>query len=66
MTYTERKEKESYLLYLIEHKRLNSLEKVAGDYNCSIRTIKRMLNSLRYEGYNIRYCRKSNKYFMAK
>jgi len=66
MTYAERKEKESYLLYLIEHKRLNSLEKVAVDYNCSIRTIKRMLSGLRYEGYNIRYCRKSNKYFIAK
>lgn len=66
MTYSERKEKESHLLYLIEHKRLSSLEKVANDYDCSKRTIKRMLNSLRIEGYNIIYCRKSNKYLLEK
>lgn len=66
MTYAERKEKESHLLYLIEHKRLSSLEKVANDYECSKRTIKRMLNSLREEGYHIIYCRKSNKYLLEK
>lgn len=66
MTYSERKEKENYLLYLIEQKRLNSLEKVANDYKCSKRTIKRMLFSLRNEGYNIIYCRKSNRYIMEK
>lgn len=38
MTYSERKEK--HLLYLIEYKRLNSLEKVANDYECSVRTVK--------------------------
>lgn len=66
MTYSERKEKESHLLYLIEQKRLTSLEKVAKDFECSERTIKRMLNSLREEGYNILYCRKSNKYLLEK
>ncbi|GAL68870.1 DeoR family transcriptional regulator [Jejuia pallidilutea] len=66
MTYHERKEKEKHLLYLIEQKRLCSLEKVANDYECSIRTIKRMLENLRNEGKTIVYCRKSNKYLLEK
>lgn len=66
MTYTERKEKEKHLLYLIEHNRLYCLKKVASDYECSKRTIKRMLNNLRQEGYNIIYCRLSNKYILKK
>lgn len=64
MTYSERKEKEKHLLYLIEHKRLHSLEKVANDYECSVRTVKRMLANLRGEGYDITYCRKDNKYLI--
>jgi biotin operon repressor len=66
MTYLERKEKENHLLYLIEHERLYSLEKVANDFECSIRTIKRMLTSLRNEGYEIFYCRKNCRYFFNK
>ncbi len=64
MTYAERKEKENHLLYLIKYERLHSLEKVASDYNCSKRTIKRMLSNLRKEGYNIVYCKKSRKYII--
>jgi len=66
MTYQEKKEKESHLLYLIEQQRLVNLEKVANDYECSIRTIKRMLSNLRNEGYNICYCRKTCRYFLKK
>lgn len=66
MTYAERKEKENHLLYLIEQERLCCLEKVAIDYECSIRTVKRMLENLRNEGKTIVYCRKSNKYIMKK
>ncbi|WP_298344599.1 DeoR family transcriptional regulator [uncultured Algibacter sp.] len=64
MTYPERKEKEKHLLYLIEQKRLCSIEKVANDYGCSIRTVKRMLENLRNEGKTIVYCRKTSKYFL--
>ncbi len=66
MTYAEKKQKENHLLYLIEQKRLFTLKKVANDYNCSIRTVKRMLSNLRDEGYAIKYCRKSNKYLLKK
>lgn len=66
MTYIERKEKEKHLLYLIEHERLISLERVANDYNCSTRTLKRMIQNLRKEGYNIYYCRATKKYNVKK
>ncbi len=66
MTYSERKEKESHLLYLIEHRRLYSLEKTANNFECSVRTIKRMLTSLRLEGYKICYCKKNSNYFLNK
>jgi biotin operon repressor len=66
MTYSEKKEKEKYLLYLIEHQRLYSLEKVANNYQCSVRTVKRMLTNLREEGYQINYCRKKRIYFVRK
>lgn len=66
MTYTERKEKEKYLLYLIEYERLISLGNVANDFECSVRTVKRMLGSLRNEGETIVYCRKNNNYLLKK
>jgi predicted DNA-binding transcriptional regulator YafY len=66
MTYSEKKEKEKHLLYLIEQKRLYSLEKVASDYKCSVRTLKRMVANLREDGYAISYCRKNNNYYIKK
>lgn len=66
MTYTERKEKEKHLVYIIERGSLTSLEKIANDYCCSKKTIRRMINDLRNAGYNIKYCRKSYKYFVEK
>ncbi|MBG7631275.1 MAG: hypothetical protein IZT56_12705, partial [Bacteroidetes bacterium] len=50
MTYRERKEKEQHLLCLIKKEWLISLEKIAVDFNCSERTLKRMLFSLREDG----------------
>lgn len=66
MTYREKKEKEKYLIYLIEHCRLISLESTARDFNCSIRTIKRMLADLRVQGYNIIYCKNKCNYYIKK
>lgn len=64
MTYSERREKEKYLLYLIENNRLISLENTAYNFDCSIRTIKRMIASLREEGHSISYCRVKCNYFL--
>ncbi|MCB4807937.1 HTH domain-containing protein [Tamlana sp. 62-3] len=64
MTYRERKEKEQHILSLIEKERLICLEKVAQDYQCSKRTVERMIKELREEGNNIVFCRKRCKYFI--
>ena len=64
MTYIERKEKEKYLLHLIEKQQLVSLQMVASNFGCSKRTVKRMIYSLREEGYNIYYCKSNCKYFI--
>ena len=67
MTYSERKEKKNTcFIYLIEQKRLCSLKKVADDFDCSVRTVKRMLENLRNEGKIIVYCRKNNQYSIEK
>jgi DeoR/GlpR family transcriptional regulator of sugar metabolism len=66
MTFNERKEKLSYLLYLLEHNRLCALDCVAEKLNCSEKTIRRMLNDLRNEGYIIGYDRLNKKYFLEK
>ncbi|MDO5981575.1 hypothetical protein [Flavivirga spongiicola] len=66
MTYSERKEKEKHLLFLIERGWLTSLEKVAIEYGCSLRTVERMLNELRNEGTKICYCRSKKRYFLKK
>ncbi|MHA7944859.1 HTH domain-containing protein [Formosa sp. 3Alg 14/1] len=66
MTYSERKEKEKYLLYLIKNNRFISLEKTAIDFNCSKRTIRRMIASLRDEGHYICYCKIKCNYFLER
>ncbi len=63
MTYVEKRKKEKYLLYLIENKRLSRLEQVAEKFDCSKKTVKRMINDLREQGYDIVYCRKTATYF---
>ena len=64
MTYSERKEKEKYLLYLIEQERLCCLDEAANKLDCSTRTLERIIKDLREEGNNIVFCRKSSKYFI--
>lgn len=66
MTYSQRKEKEKYLLNLIQHNRLISLENLANDFGCSVRTVKRMIANLRDEGYDIVYCRMEFRYYIVK
>ena len=66
MTYAERKEKEKYLLYLIEQERLCYLDEIANKLECSTRTIERMIKDLREEGNDIFFCRKKHKYILKK
>lgn len=66
MTYRERKEKLEYLLDRIEKGWCYDLAIAAEKFSCSKRTVERMLNDLRAEGYSIKYCRKINRYFIEK
>ena len=62
MRFIERKQKIEYLLEIIKKGRCISLEQVALKFECSSRTIKRMIAELREEGYEIKYCRVQRKY----
>ncbi|PID94382.1 MAG: hypothetical protein CSA95_02895 [Bacteroidetes bacterium] len=63
LTYTE---KLNYLPEMIENGRLLSLKQVSEKFDCSQRTIIRMLNALREQGHDIYYCKTTRKYFQKK
>ncbi len=61
LMYTERL---NYLLHQIERGRVSSPNEMAEKYECSERTIRRMINQLRDSGHEIRYCRRRLKYYL--
>jgi predicted DNA-binding transcriptional regulator YafY len=61
ITYTE---KLSYLHEMIEKGQLLSLKQVSEKFECSERTIQRMIHTLREQGYQIIYSKSDKKYFM--
>jgi len=63
MKFTERKQKLEYLLIMIEKGRCLSLEQVSEKFGCSKRTIRRMIEELKEDGYNIQYCRTNQKFY---
>lgn len=62
MTFNEKKRKLSYLLEMVLKGRCHSADEVAIKFDCSKRTIERMIDNLNDEGYQIKFCRKENKY----
>jgi len=65
MNYVEKKQRMDYLLELIEKGRCLSLSQIADKFECSERTVKRMIAQLRNQGYDIRYCHYSKKFYRA-
>jgi len=63
MNFLERKEKLDYLLEMIEKERLISLKQAAEKFECSKRTIKRMISDLRNMGYDITYCKRRKRFY---
>ncbi len=51
-----------YLLEMIEKGRCLSIAQVSSKFNCSTRTVKRMISELKEEGHDIRYCCTSRKF----
>jgi DeoR/GlpR family transcriptional regulator of sugar metabolism len=64
MDYRSYEKRLEYVLELITKKRFRSLEDAASRFNCSTRTVKRMLNHLRDQGHDVRYDRLEKKYFI--
>jgi DeoR/GlpR family transcriptional regulator of sugar metabolism len=64
MDYRSYEKRLEYVLELISKNRFRSLEATATRFNCSTRTIKRMLNHLREKGHDIHYDRQQKKYFI--
>lgn len=56
----------SYLLELIEKQRFRSIAELAARFECSNRTVKRMLAHLRDQGHEIRYDRLQKKFLIKK
>lgn len=62
MNYIDYHSKITYLKESIQKGRICSLAEVAIKFECSERTVKRMLSNLREQGFNVQYCRKLNKF----
>ncbi|MDY0078790.1 MAG: helix-turn-helix domain-containing protein [Bacteroidales bacterium] len=60
-TYTENL---NYLLEMVKKGRMTSLQQAADKFECSKSTITRMLRTMREQGYAIKYCKKTQKYFI--
>jgi predicted DNA-binding transcriptional regulator YafY len=61
ITYQQRLEA---LLQLIRQKRTGSAKKLSAKFNVSERTIKRMIDNLRCQGYKIKFSRNNNSYII--
>ena len=57
MKFIKKNQRLDYLLYMIERGRCQSLGQVASKFECSERTVKRMIYALKNEGHEIKYCR---------
>lgn len=61
-TYSQRLD---YLKELIEKGQLSSPQDLTEKFECSERTVRKMINDLRDSGFEIKYSRKTLKYFIA-
>ncbi|MEM0942151.1 MAG: HTH domain-containing protein [Bacteroidota bacterium] len=59
LTYSKRLD---YLTEIIEKGHLQSPKELEEKFDCSEKTVRRMINSLRKRGVNVEYCRKLKKY----
>tara|TARA_B100000809_G_C15091888_1_gene513484 strand:- start:1545 stop:1754 length:210 start_codon:yes stop_codon:yes gene_type:complete len=62
MNYITYQKRLDYLVELIEKGQLNSPLEAAEKFNCSERTIRRMIKILCEKGFTIEYCKKTKKY----
>lgn len=53
-----------YLKELIQKEKLKSPTELAQTFECSEKTVRRMINTLRDVGVDIHYCKRRKKYFI--
>ena len=66
MNYLSYSKRIKYILELIEKGNLNSPIELAEKFDCSEKTIRNMINTLRESGKQISYCKLSKKYILKK
>lgn len=66
MRFIERKKKLEYLLYFVEKGRMFSIIQIAKKFNCSERTVKRMISDLKEDGEKIKYSKSLGKFIIEK
>jgi biotin operon repressor len=62
MKFIAYQERINYLLELIDRACIISPYQIAQKFMCSEKTARNMINTLREQGYEIEYCRKTKKY----
>ena len=66
MNHASYSERLDYLLELIETGYASSPVQLAEKFNCCEKTARNLINTLREKGYDISYCRYTQKYFLKK
>ncbi len=66
MDYFNKFKRLEYLLEIIEKGQALSPTILANKFNCSEKTIRRMINDLRMIGHDVSFCRKKMIYFIQK
>ncbi len=64
MNFLDYSERLAYLLEMIEKEKISSPKQIAQKFDCCNKTARNMVNQLREKGYNIKYDRASEKYFI--
>ncbi len=64
MNFLDYSEHLDYLLEMIEKGRISSPKQIAQKFNCCDKTARNMINVLRDKGYEIKYDKFSEKYFI--
>ncbi|WP_421889851.1 HTH domain-containing protein [Marinoscillum sp.] len=65
MDFFQYSERLDYIYNLIEKEQLASPVQLASKFECSERTVRKMINDLRRKGHSIKYSRSCSKYYLA-
>lgn len=65
MNYITYIQKLNYLLFLAEKRKTGTPQEIAIRFDVSERTVRRMIDNLREQGHDIRYCRTARSYIVV-